>query len=119
MKLVIVALLSVIGFNVHAAVSEDVKDLGQKLHVSDVCASKILSKTTKQCNIDAKAREGADLEHSCFYAYDMTGFTMEHPNEGTFEVVFSAGDDDLYSYLVYLTDEADQYDCSFTIKASN
>lgn len=119
MKLVIVSLLTVMGLSAQAAISEDAKDLGQKLEVSNQCAAKILSQTTRKCNADSKAKEGADREHGCFYSYDMTGFTMEHPNEGTFEVVFTAGDDDVYNYLVYVTDEEDQNDCSFTIKANN
>ena len=118
MKLMMIALVSVVGFQAHASL-DDAKDLANKIKVSDHCASQILAQATKQCNVESKAKEGSDREHGCFYSYDMTGFSMEHPNEGKFEIVFTTGDSDEWSYLISIIDEADQNDCTFNIQPNN
>lgn len=117
MKYMLIVVLSVLGMQAHADL-DDVKDLGSKAHVSNQCAGKMLRQATQQCNTESKQKD-QDREHDCFYSYDMSGVTLQHPNEGTLEVVFTVGDDDVWSYLVYVTDEADQNDCSFTIKSEN
>lgn len=118
MKYVLLTVLATLGLQAHAdttAAQTPAQDVAAQLRVSNQCGAKILNQATKDCNAEAKGQG----DHACMFSWEMTGFSMQHPNEGTFEIVFTTGDAQDWSYLVYVTDEADQYDCSFTVKSEN
>lgn len=103
-------LVSLAAISAHAY-TEDVLDLGKKAQVSDRCAQKILTQATRVCNSESYAEEKQNREHKCFYNYDST---TKEGNQVT--VVFSTGDAMEYDFLVSITDEADQNDCTFIVQ---
>jgi hypothetical protein len=92
----------------------DVADIAKKSGVSSSCAQRILVQTTRVCNAESKSKAGSDLEHPCFYNYDMTAM-----RQGILEIVFTTGDSQEWSYSVFAKDAGDVRSCSFRIKSQN
>jgi hypothetical protein len=85
-----------------------------EIGLSDSCAARIVKAVTQQCNKDSWAAEGENRMHECLE--NESGVYSDSDIYPTFWLAYTAGDADVYSYKVEMTNKAA---CQFRFTAEN
>jgi hypothetical protein len=85
-----------------------------ELGLSKACQEKIENETAAFCDKQSLKDEGRDRMHECFEDQYSTNIKKNESNNAVFELVYTAGDADPYTYNVDVKDKAR---CDFSFGA--